>query len=155
MRFTSYLSYLIGFSLIYLSVYIAEGSHFNILVFWDLSSALVILAGILITFINFHFSEVFNAFKDSILSQKNEGFIERSEISKMVIKSMSNYIMYFSIFSFAISMIMSLGNMETTQQLGNSIAVSLLVLVYAVIAKFVILSPMCISIEKKLLDSNK
>lgn len=154
MRFASFISYIVGFALMYLSIYVAEGSHFDILVFWDLSSALVILAGFLITFINFRFSEIFNAFKDSLLQNKTDGFSTRFEISKTVIKSMGNYIMYLSILSFAISMIMILANAGNTSQLGNGIAVSLLVLVYGAISKFLILAPMYTSIEKKSINSN-
>lgn len=149
MRLVSLIAYAISFLFVYLSIYIAEGSRFSPMILWDFSSALIILAGICATLINFKFSEIVNAFSDSLSGKRKELAKDRHEMGNLVIKTMSNYVFMLSVASFIMSMIFSLGNMESVKSLGNSIAISFIVLIYGVFFKYIVFSPLLISLNNK------
>ncbi|MFN8674273.1 MAG: hypothetical protein U0457_19595 [Candidatus Sericytochromatia bacterium] len=149
MRFTSFIAYGLGFLFIYASMFIAEGPHLNLWNFWDLSSAITILAGLSASLINFKFSEIFNAIFDSITSKNNEKVQERLDLDLVVIKTMSSYVMAASLITFFLALILILGNAEDTKRLGVMIAVSILILMYGLFFKYIIFLPMTIALEKK------
>jgi flagellar motor component MotA len=152
MRFTSLLSYIISGLLVYLSFWIAEGSHFNPLMFWDLASFLVILGGLSISLVNFKFSEIINALKDSISGQPANDFRSRYELDKVVLKSMGNYVIFAAVIFFVLTFIMVMGTLESTAKLGPNLAVALLVIMYAVILKVVMFIPFSVALDKKMLQ---
>jgi flagellar motor component MotA len=152
MRFTSLISYLISILLIYLSFYVAEGDHFNPLMFWDLSSFLVILGGLSISLVNFRASEIVNALKDSLATIPSNDFMARYELDKVVIRSIGNFVLFAAVIFFVLTFIMVMGTLESTAKLGPGLAVSLLVIIYAVILKVLIFLPLSVSLDKKVLQ---
>ncbi len=152
MRLTSLVSYIISGLLIYLSFWIAEGSNFNPLMFWDLASFLVILGGLAINLVNFKFSEIINALKDSFSSIPGNDFRARYELDKVIIRSMGNFVLFAAVIFFVLSFILVLGSLESTAKLGPSLAVSLLVIIYAVTLKVLLFIPLSVSLDKKILQ---
>jgi flagellar motor component MotA len=155
MRLTSLLSYILGGLIIYLGFYIAEGDHFNPLAFWDLASFLVILGGIMISLVNFKFSEIAGALKDALYSLPANDFRSRYELDRVIIRSMGNFVIYAAVIFFVLTFIMVMGSLESTAKLGPSIAVSLLVIMYAVIFKVFLCIPLAVSLEKKFLQQSE
>lgn len=150
MGLTSLVSYIISGLLIWASFYIAEGNHFNILMFWDLSAFVIILAGLMITFVNFRFSEVYNAIADGLTKRLREGFEERYELNKIIIKSIGTYTLYTSLLMFFVALIIILGNLDSLDKLGASIAVAIIVFLYALMVRLFIVVPLNTSLDKKM-----
>lgn len=149
MRLTSILSYLLSGLMIYASGYVAEGEHFSLWMFWDISSFIAILGAFIAVLINFKFSEVYNAIVDGLSNLPRKNFQERIEVDKLVINSIWKYTLQCSLLVFIISLIIILGNIAETSKLGPSISVCLIIMLYAVMVKFLLVNPLLISIEKK------
>ncbi len=62
---------------------------------------------------------------------------------------MGNYVLFASLISFILELIISLANANSAQKLGASIAVSFIVLLYGLIFKFIVFSPLLVSLQKK------
>lgn len=155
MRLLSIFSYLLSGLLLYMSFYIAEGSRFNLLEFWDLSSLLAIVASFFIILVNFKFSEVYNAIADSISKNKREGFEERYELNKIIINSIGSYSLFSAILTTIVALIIVLGNLADTSKLGASIAIILIVMLYAMIVKLFFVIPLNTSLDKKIVQTVK
>lgn len=149
MRLASFFAYSLSILFVYMSLWIAEGSYLNLMYFWDFSSIIVILAGLCASLINFKFSEIFYAIKDSLIKNQTEDFKNRYSLDVVVIKTMGNYVLFASLISFILELIISLANANSAQKLGASIAVSFIVLLYGLIFKFIVFSPLLVSLQKK------
>lgn len=149
MRLASFFAYSLSILFVYMSLWIAEGSYLNLMYFWDFSSAIVIIAGLCASLINFKFSEIFYAIKDSLIKNQTEDFKTRYSLDVVVIKTMGNYVLFASLISFILELIISLANANSAQKLGASIAVSFIVLLYGLIFKFIVFSPLLVSLQKK------
>ncbi|MFN8576512.1 MAG: hypothetical protein U0354_06620 [Candidatus Sericytochromatia bacterium] len=152
MRLLSVFSYLLSGLLLYMSFYIAEGSRFNLLEFWDLSSVLAIVASFFIILVNFKFSEVYNAIVDAISKNKREGFEERYELNKIIINAIGSYSLFSAILTTIVALIIVLGNLADTSKLGVSIAIILIVMLYAMIVKLFFVIPLNTSLDKKMVQ---
>jgi flagellar motor component MotA len=150
MRVLSVVSYVFSGLLLYLSFWIAEGSNFNLLSFWDLSSLLTIIASFFIILVNFRFSEIYNAIFDALSKTNRQGFEERYELNKIIINSIGSYSLFSSILASIVALIITLGNLADTSKLGVSIAIILIVMLYAIIVRLFFVIPLNISLDKKM-----
>ena len=150
MRILSLLPYVLSTFLIGTSLYMSEGSNINIMMFWDISAFVAIIAGLLIILVNFKFSEVFNALADSLSEKVRIGFKERYEVDKVIIKSIGSYTLIASLLIFSIDMILILGNLQSSEKVGSSFALSIIIILYALIIRFLFVLPVSISLDKKM-----
>ena len=152
MRITSFFSYVVSGLFVFLSLWVAEGSHLNILEFWDISSFILILGSFLMVLVNFKFSEVFNAIADALTKKVRIGFEERYNLDKLVISSIGTYTMYASILMFILASIIVASNLTEIKQLGPSFAVTSTVILYAMIIKLFLITPLNTSLDKKITE---
>lgn len=150
MGLVSIVSYIISGLLIFASLFVAEGSHLNLLYFWDLSSFIVILAGFFIILVNFRFSEVFNAVADALSRKNRQGFEDRYELDKIVINSIGSYTLSAAILVTILAFIILMGNLQDVSKLGPSLALTSITLLYAVIVKVFFVTPLNTSLDKKM-----
>ncbi len=159
MRISSFVSYVVAGLFLYLSFWVAEGNHFNLWSFWDISSFIIILGGFLMTLVNFKFSEVFNAFSDALSKNKKEGFEDRYYVNKIVISSIGNYTLSVSVVMFIVSLITIIANLgdsvNTINKAGSSFAVITIVLLYAFMVRLFLVTPLNTSLDKKMSQINK
>ncbi|MEK7432705.1 MAG: hypothetical protein AABZ74_06215 [Cyanobacteriota bacterium] len=149
MRLISIFAYSLSILFIYMSLWIAEGSYLNLMAFWDISAFVVILAGLCASLINFKFSEIFYAIKDSLSKNKTEDFKIRYSLDIIILETMGNYVITASLILFIMNLILCLSAFDSPEQLGSSIAISFIVLLYGLIFKFIIFSPLLVSLQKK------
>lgn len=155
MSLLSLIAYIVSGVLIYLSFWVAEGDHFEPLMFWDLSSFIGILGGAFIVLANFKFSEVYNAIADALSKNKRVGFEERYSLNKIVINAIGNYTLFSSVLISIVAFIITLSYLTQLNKLGVSIAVILTSILYAVIVRLFFVIPLNTSLDKKMANSAK
>ena len=155
MRIASVVSYGLSLLFIYLSMLIAEGSHLNLWYFWDLSAFIMILVGLVMTLVNFKFSEIFNAVSDSLSKNIKVGFAERYNVNKLIISSVGTYTLYAAIVTFILAFIIVMSNITELSKLGPSIGLASIVLLYAAIIKLFMVTPLNTSLDRKMTELTK
>lgn len=145
-RFFSYLICLFLFTFILLSMI---GS--NVSDMYDLPSSLFVLAGMLLTFVNFKASEVVYGIQDAFSQTIESELLERYRIGKQAWHTLGIYSVLAGSVGTLMGLIQALGNLDDIKTLTVAIAVSLLAICYGLAIRFFIAYPLEVFLDKKLL----
>lgn len=152
MRAFSVIPYFGSMLLFYLSIYIAEGSHFNIWSVFDPSTFLCLIAGIIMTMANFNLSEIIKVIKNSFSNKmiETEILVYNRKILSDLWKNIFNSFGIISI----LSLIIALANADTAK-LGPYISILIICSFYLISLKLFIFMPLDTSLQKKLAQKKK
>ncbi len=149
MRFFSIIAYAASGACLYMALLMAWGGNFNFLYIYDLSAVIGLIAGITLSLINFRFSEIFRAIKDSLSGSPKS--YEILNLDRNVLQTAWKYLFSVSVILVFAVMVIILSNLGDTTKLGPSLAIMSIIPLYTLILKFFIFMPLEISLEKKII----
>ncbi|MFN8674272.1 MAG: hypothetical protein U0457_19590 [Candidatus Sericytochromatia bacterium] len=137
--------FLSGIFFLWASLIIAEGFSFNILTYWDLSSAFTILGGLIFIFVNFTYNDLDNLF---IIDKEPEKFLNKVKNKKLIVNTLGKNLLSFTIITSCLAIIIILGNLNDMRKLGPSLAILLITPLYYLIIKMFLVIPTQAYLEK-------
>lgn len=135
--------------LVILTGVVLEGGNISIL--FVPTAMFILFFGVLFsTLFTFKFSEIINAFVNAFSKDNNTSKLEEYKISLSIVKCMSKLTLNWSFATVILGLIFILSNLTTPSQLGKSVAVICLALLYGFAAIAIIFTPMEHSLNRKL-----
>lgn len=140
--------------LVLLIAFILEGGEIRNLFQFTALFALIFTV-IFSTLATFKFSEIINVFKDGFSQKVIDTKVKDYEKGILITKSVEKLIHFWSITILTMAIIFALGAVSNAIQLGRSVAIAFMVILYAVILRASILTPVENELNRKLFELKK
>jgi hypothetical protein len=150
MRVFSAIAYIFSALCLYAGLAMSWGGSFNLMYIWDISAFLFIIAGLVLTIINFKFSEIAGAVKRALLVSAVS--FEKLTQDKNALQAVWKFLVWVTVVNVIAIMVIILSNLDDTTKIGPSLAVMSILPLYTLTLRFFILMPLEISLEKKIIQ---